>query len=143
MAMKVYGQTINVSLHEGPDLQDITRELERIVLSSGVIFGSLQVSVVGSTGSVTTIEHEPGVIEDLKQAIERIAPPGMEYAHELAWHDGNGHSHVQAALVGPSINAAVRDGGLSLGAWQQVVVINHDNKPRTRKVDVTVIGEAS
>ncbi|THB67904.1 MAG: YjbQ family protein [Desulfovibrio sp.] len=123
-------------------MADVTRELERLVAESGVVRGVAHATVVGSTGSLTTIEYEPGVVEDLKAAIERLAPQGMEYAHELAWHDGNGHSHVQAALLGPSISVPVRGGRLKLGAWQQVTLINHDNKARTRGVEVTVVGTA-
>ena len=96
--------------------------------------------VVGSTGSLTTIEYEPGVVADLKDAIERLAPKGMAHAHEEAWHDGNGHSHVQAALLGPSIHLPVREGRLKLGTWQQVVVINHDNRSRRRSIEMTVVG---
>jgi secondary thiamine-phosphate synthase enzyme len=96
--------------------------------------------MIGSTGSLTTIEFEPGVVEDLKQAISRLAPPDLEYEHEKAWHDGNGHSHVQAALLGPSIVIPIRDGQLKLGTWQQVVAINHDNRPRTRTVEVSITG---
>jgi len=77
---------------------------------------------------------------DLKQAISRLAPPDLPYAHELAWHDGNGHSHVQAALLGPSITLPIRAGKLRLGTWQQVVAINHDNGPRKRSIEVTIIG---
>ena len=96
--------------------------------------------MVGSTGSLTTIEYEPGVVADLKEAINRLAPPDLPYAHELAWHDGNGHSHVQAALMGPSITLPLRSGKLRLGTWQQVVAINHDNHPRKRSIEVTLIG---
>jgi secondary thiamine-phosphate synthase enzyme len=102
--------------------------------------GFVCATVIGSTGSVTTIEYEPGVIQDLKRAITRLAPPGETYAHEQAWHDGNGHSHVQAALLGPSISLPVRGGMLALGTWQQVVLINHDNSSRDRKVEITVTG---
>ena len=96
--------------------------------------------MVGSTGSITTIEFEPGAVEDLKRAIKRLAPPGLEYEHEKAWHDGNGHSHVQAALLGPSIVLQIRNRQLRLGTWQQVVAINHDNDPRARTVEVTIMG---
>jgi secondary thiamine-phosphate synthase enzyme len=82
------------------------------------------------------------VVEDLKQAINRMAPPGLPYEHERAWHDGNGHSHVQAALMGSSISVPIREGSLALGTWQQVVVINHDNRSRRRPVEVTIIGTA-
>ena len=97
--------------------------------------------MIGSTGSITTIEYEPGVISDLKRAINRMAPPGEAYENEEAWHDGNGHSHVQAALIGPSIVIPIRNGSVSLGTWQQVVVINHDNRPRERTIDVSIVGE--
>ncbi|MDY7002033.1 MAG: secondary thiamine-phosphate synthase enzyme YjbQ [Thermodesulfobacteriota bacterium] len=140
MEFLVHWDCIQVPLGIGPDMSDITGRLEDVLRASKVINGSLQASVVGSTGSLTTIEYEPGVVEDLKRAIERLAPRDMEYLHEQAWHDGNGHSHVQAALLGPSLIVPVREGGLRLGTWQQAVLINHDNKPRTRPVEVTVMG---
>ncbi len=119
---------------------DITPALKNLISESKIQTGNLSATVVGSTGSITTIEFEPGVIEDLKRAITTLAPPGLEYAHEKAWHDGNGHSHVQAALLGPSIALPVRNGRLELGTWQQVVAVNHDNRPRTRTIEVTIIG---
>ena len=134
-------QSLDIALRVGPDIADITDLLSSIVKNSGVEKGSLHASVIGSTGSITTIEYEPGVVEDLKRAIERLAPPGVEYEHEKAWHDGNGHSHVQAALLGPSVVIPVRKKKLALGTWQQVVVINHDNKSRKRRVEVTVLGK--
>ena len=139
--LKVYCEGISVSLDTGPAIADVTGRLERLVGASGVTTGLLSATVVGSTGSITTIEYEPGVIEDLKDAINRLAPPGAVYRHELAWHDGNGHSHVQAALLGPSVSIPVRQGRLRLGTWQQVVVINHDNKPRSRRLEVTLVGD--
>ncbi len=140
MTLRQHMATINVDLGVGPDIRDVTGKLDRIVAAAGIRDGVLAASVVGSTGSITTIEYEPGVVEDLKRAVNRLAPPGDDYAHEQAWHDGNGHSHVQAALMGPSIQIAVRDGRLLLGTWQQVVVVNHDNRPRKRPVAVTVTG---
>ena len=137
----VFCETVEISLHEGPDMADITNQLGQIAQRAGVEEGSLTAWVIGSTGSLTTIEFEPGVVEDLRRAIKKLAPPDMEYEHEKAWHDGNGHSHVQAALMGPSIALPVRQGRLALGTWQQVVVINHDNGPRTRRIEVTVIGK--
>ena len=136
----VYYDSIEVNLDVGPDIQDITDKLTHIVQISKIENGVLCANAVGSTGSITTIEFEPGVVKDLKEAIHRWAPPGMPYAHEQAWHDGNGHSHVQAALLGPSITIAVRNGRLCLGTWQQVVVINHDNHPRNRPVEITITG---
>ncbi|MCB2183025.1 MAG: secondary thiamine-phosphate synthase enzyme YjbQ [Desulfobulbaceae bacterium] len=132
---------LTVELKTGVSIQDITRQLESSVVEAQVINGVVHATVVGSTGSITTIEYESGVVEDLSRAINELAPPGRNYAHEEAWHDGNGHSHVQAALLGPSISLAVRNGRLALGTWQQVVLINHDNRPRTRKVEVTLIGQ--
>ena len=140
--MQIYNTSLSFSLETGPDILDITAELDGVLRASGIKAGMLGVTVVGSTGSVTTIEYEPGVVQDLKDAIARLAPPDAFYRHELAWHDGNGHSHVQAALIGPSVSVGVRDGRLSLGTWQQVVLINHDNRPRKRRVDITVTGLA-
>jgi len=136
----MFSGSIEVNLRIGPDIVDITQELERLIKKSNVSTGSLFATMVGSTGSITTIEFEPGVVEDLKQAVNRLAPPGIEYEHEKAWHDGNGHSHVQAALLGPSIALPIRNRQLKLGTWQQVVAINHDNRPRKRPIEVTVTG---
>lgn len=132
--------TIEVDLDTGPDIRDITADLNRIIGRSGIQNGQVTASIVGSTGSLTTIEFEPGVVQDLKDAINRLAPRDLTYAHELAWHDGNGHSHVQSALLGPSIALPIRDGALKLGTWQQVVAINHDNRSRRRKIEVSLLG---
>ncbi|BBO82631.1 hypothetical protein DSCO28_31970 [Desulfosarcina ovata subsp. sediminis] len=132
--------TIEVDLNTGIDIQDITDDLNRIIGRSGIENGIANACIVGSTGSLTTIEFEPGVVQDLKDAIDRIAPENLAYAHELAWHDGNGHSHVQAALLGPSIALPIRKARLKLGTWQQVVAINHDNRARKRSIEVTLVG---
>jgi len=136
----IYTDAIDIEMKTGPDIYNITSELEKKIKTSDIQNGNLSATMVGSTGSITTIEYEPGVVEDLKRAINTLAPPGLEYEHEKAWHDGNGHSHVQAALLGPSIVLPVRNGELKRGTWQQVVAINHDNRPRTRTVEVTIIG---
>ena len=138
----IFYQAIEVSLKVGPDMCDITPQLEGLIRECGIENGVLFAAVVGSTGSLTTIEYEPGVVQDLKMAINRLAPPGMEYEHEKAWHDGNGHSHVQAALLGPSLALPVRSGCLQTGTWQQAVAINHDNRARTRTIEVTITGTA-
>ena len=137
---EIYYDSISINLNVGPDIRDITGQLEAVLSGAGIENGVLHAFVVGSTGSVTTIEFEPGVVEDLKAAVERLAPKGAYYAHEEAWHDGNGHSHVQAALLGPSLSIPVRHGRLRLGTWQQVVVINHDNRARERTIEVTITG---
>lgn len=136
----IFSESIEVGLNTGPDMSDITQELDRLIRTSNIENGILTVAIVGSTGSVTTIEFEPGVVEDLKRCLNRLAPPDIEYEHEKAWHDGNGHSHVQAALLGPSMSLPVRNRRLKLGTWQQVVAINHDNQPRKRAIEVTIVG---
>ena len=141
-AMLQYTAQLTVQLDTGPDIRDITGDLDHIVREGGIGEGALSAFIVGSTGSLTTIEYEPGVVADLKAAIERLAPQEAFYAHEEAWHDGNGHSHVQAALLGPSLHLPVREGRLRLGTWQQVVAVNHDNRPRRRPIEVTVTGIA-
>ena len=139
-SLQQFCATIEVDLKTGPDMVDITDHLSACVSRSHIVDGTVSVFMVGSTGSLTTIEYEPGVVADLKNAINRLAPPNLPYEHELAWHDGNGHSHVQAALLGPSISVPVRSGKIRLGTWQQVVAINHDNRPRKRSLEVTVLG---
>ena len=140
--MQLYCDTLAVDHGVGPDIVDITPHLSNALKASGIGQGTLSAFVVGSTGSLTTIEFEPGVVQDLKDTVIRLAPPDMPYAHELAWHDGNGHSHVQAALLQPHICIPVRDHALRLGTWQQVVAINHDNRARHRVIEVTVMGTA-
>jgi secondary thiamine-phosphate synthase enzyme len=139
-SVSIFFESIEVKLQTGPDICDITQDLDQLVRKSDIKSGSLYATIVGSTGSITTIEFESGAVEDLKRAINRLAPPDFEYEHEKAWHDGNGHSHVQAALMGPSIALPIRNRQLRLGTWQQVVAINHDNGPRTRTVEITIIG---
>ncbi|MDM8524370.1 secondary thiamine-phosphate synthase enzyme YjbQ [Desulfococcaceae bacterium HSG8] len=139
-SLSIYFGKADVQTDTGIDIKDITGHLKALIAASGITDGNLNATVIGSTGSVTTIEYEPGVVEDLKRTINRLAPPDQVYEHEKAWHDGNGHSHVQAALLGPSVSIPVRKGKPVLGTWQQVVVINHDNSSRKRVVEVTIIG---
>ena len=139
-SITLFCKSVEISLKTGPDICDITPAFEQLIHESQVENGSLNATMVGSTGSLTTIEYEPGVVNDLMAAVNRMAPPELEYEHEKAWHDGNGHSHVQAALLGPSIALPIRNGRLKLGTWQQVVAINHDNRRRQRSIEVTIIG---
>jgi secondary thiamine-phosphate synthase enzyme len=138
----LYTASFEVDLQVGPAIRNITDELAAAVLRSEIITGQLTAFIVGSTGSITTIEYEPGVVADLVEALKRWAPPDIAYAHELAWHDGNGHSHIQAALLGPSLTVPVRNRQLRCGTWQQIVVINHDNRARTRTLDITLVGQS-
>ncbi|MEJ2101608.1 MAG: secondary thiamine-phosphate synthase enzyme YjbQ [Desulfobacterales bacterium] len=136
----VYCRSLKVNLDSGPVIRDITPMLEQMIPESQVENGSLCATMMGSTGSLTTIEFEPGVVRDLMAAVNRLAAPDLEYEHEKAWHDGNGHSHVQAALLGPSIALPIRKRRLKTGTWQQVVAINHDNRSRQRTIEVTITG---
>lgn len=137
----IYQNFLNFHLKQGIDIIDITNEIDKEVKKAGIKTGLLNIFVLGSTGSVTTIEYEPGVVSDLKRAVNKIAPEDGYYEHERAWHDGNGHSHIQAAILNPSLTVPIKDSSLVLGTWQQIVLINHDNKPRNRKVVLTILGE--
>ena len=123
------------------DILDITPQVERAVSASGVQSGIVLAFTPGSTAGLTTIEYEPGAISDLKDAIARIAPEGMAYAHDARWGDGNGFSHVRAALLGPSLALPVREGALVTGTWQQIVLVDFDNRPRSRRVEVQILGD--
>ena len=123
------------------DIQDITADVAGIVEESGLSDGIVTLFVTGSTGGVTTIEFEPGLVKDIPEALDRIAPMGKAYHHDAAWGDGNGFSHVRAALVGPSLTVPFSGGSLLLGTWQQIVLIDFDNRARTRKIAVQVLGE--
>ena len=120
---------------------DITAKVQDIVSKSGIGNGLACIFVAGSTAAVTTVEFEPGLVKDVNEAMDRLYPKGIDYEHHRRWGDGNGHSHVRASLVGPSLTVPVVDGRLLLGTWQQIVVIDHDNRSRTRKVFVQVMGE--
>ena len=122
------------------DLVDITREVSLRVRESGIAEGSVLIFVPGSTAALTTIEYESGVIEDLKEAIARLAPENLPYGHDARWGDGNGYSHVRAALLGPSLTIPVIAGKLVLGTWQQVILCDFDNRPRKRQVIVQITG---
>lgn len=117
------------------DIFDLTPEISRELSASGVVEGFVLMFTPGSTAALTTIEHEPGVVRDLKDALERMAPRGIPYRHDQAWGDGNGYSHVRSALVGPSLTLPVEGGKLALGTWQQVVLLDFDNRPRSRIVN--------
>jgi secondary thiamine-phosphate synthase enzyme len=121
---------------------DISESVAAVVKKSGVRQGVVTLFNVGSTAGITTTEYEPGLAEhDLKAAFERIAPQSASYEHEKTWHDDNGHSHVQASVVGPSLAVPIVDGQLPLGTWQQIVLIEFDTRPRTRTVLCQIMGE--
>ncbi len=136
-----YSEHIDLDTGGFSDCIDITRGVESILQASGVKDGLASVFVVGSTASVTTIEYESGAVEDLKEAIERLAPSGVPYRHDRRWGDGNGFSHVRAALMKPGLTIPVIDGALALGTWQQIVLIDFDNRPRCRRIAVVIVGD--
>ena len=137
----VFQDQITVSTKGHCDIQDLTGELQRIVDRSGITTGMAHVFNVGSTAALGTIEFEPGLKRDLPELLDRLIPPSTQYGHEQTWHDGNGHSHLQATLLGPSLTVPVGDGRLVLGTWQQVFHLDCDVKPRRRTVVVTIYGE--
>ena len=131
--------TISTSGHR--DMHDITEQVARVVRDSGLKTGIVHVFNVGSTGAVGTIEFEPGLKQDLPEVLDKLIPPSRRYGHEQAWHDGNGHSHLQATWLGPDLTVPIRDGQLVLGTWQQIFHLECDIKPRQRQIIVTVTGE--
>ncbi|WP_459942482.1 secondary thiamine-phosphate synthase enzyme YjbQ [Deferrisoma palaeochoriense] len=141
--MRVWNGTLTVETRGTGHTLDLTPDLERLVASWGVADGLGTCFVPGSTGGLTTIEFEPGVVRDLAELLERLAPAGVPYHHDRAWGDGNGYAHVRAALLGPDLSFLVRGGRVVRGTWQQFVLCDFDNRPRTRRVEVQVIGTAA
>lgn len=120
---------------------DITGQVTQEVAGSGLKDGTVTVFVTGSTGGVTTVEYESGLISDLQDLFDRLAPSNISYQHNLRWGDGNGHAHVRASLVGPSLTVPFVDQKLTLGTWQQIVFIDFDNRPRSRELVLQLMGE--
>ena len=137
----VHQKTLVISTRGHGHMQDLTEKVMQIVTASGIKTGLANIFNVGSTGAVGLIEFEPGLQRDLPELLNRLIPPSRNYGHEQAWHDGNGHSHLQATLVGFSLTVPVSGGKLVLGTWQQIFHLECDIKARQRKVVVTVPGE--
>lgn len=137
----VFQQFLRVSTENHGEMHDLTDGVQSAVKQSGVATGMVNVSVVGSTAAIGTIEFEPGLKKDLPELLDKLVPPSRSYGHEQAWHDGNGHSHLQATFLGPSVTLPVSEGKLVVGTWQQLYLIELDIKPRTREAIVTVYGE--
>ncbi len=135
--------TVRRATRGNNDIHNITADVASSVSRSGVSSGIVTVFVPGSTASVTTIEYEPGAVEDLRDAIERLAPVTLQYRHDARWGDGNGYAHVRAALLGPSLSIPLRDNELQLGTWQQIILVDFDNRPRNREVIVQIVGDTS
>ena len=139
--MTVHSSELDIQTRGDGDIVDVTELAKRQSARSGIDSGIVLVSVVGSTAAITTIEYEAGLVADLARAWERVAPAGIAYEHDRKWGDGNGHSHVRAAILGASTSIPLIHGELALGTWQQVVLVDFDTRPRTRRIVVQVLGE--
>jgi len=139
--MTVETYEITVDTKGRSDMIDITQAVAEVLQKSKVSEGVVNIFVSGSTGSVSTVEYEPGLLKDVPRALDKIAPYGPDYAHHETWHDDNGASHVRATLMGPGITVPFKGKQLILGQWQNLIVIDHDTRPRSRKVVLTVMGE--
>ena len=138
--MKLETTVLEIPTTDGTDIEDLSAEVERFVQTSGIQEGWVLIFVPGSTAGLTTIEFETGALNDLRRAIETLAPENGEYEHNLRWADGNGYSHVRAALMGPSLTLPIVGGRPATGTWQQVVLCDFDNRPRTRKIHLQALG---
>lgn len=139
--MAVFQKAFRLGTRGHCDVIDITSQVNRIISESGIRHGIANVSGLGSTLGVTTIEYEPGAVSDLKRALDKIAPPTHDYAHNARWGDDNGYSHLRSALLGTAKSFPVNDGSVSVGTWQQIILCDFDDRPREREVTVTVVGE--
>jgi len=134
-------ETIKVKTKGNCDVVNITEQVSEVVAQSDIREGTVTVFNVGSTAGITTTEYEPGLVNyDIEAAFEKIAPENARYEHEETWHDDNGHAHVRASLLGPSLSVPVVDGRLTLGTWQQIILVDFDTRPRTRAIICQMIG---
>jgi secondary thiamine-phosphate synthase enzyme len=138
--MKIISDSVSFATEGFNDMKDLTGLVEKRLLANRLKDGIVNIFVPGSTGGVTTIEYEPGLVEDFSRLMEKIAPSNIPYNHDKRWGDGNGFSHVRSALIGPSMNVPFSDGRLSLGTWQQIVFVDFDNRARTRTVLLQFMG---
>jgi secondary thiamine-phosphate synthase enzyme len=139
--MNVITKTTRIKTRGENDMIDITGQTSKAVKESKLKDGIVTVFVSGSTAAITTIEYEPGLTQDFPRMLSRIAPIDIEYEHDNTWHDGNGHSHVRASLIGPSLTIPFKDGDLILGTWQQIVLLETDTRHRERKIILQIIGQ--
>jgi len=137
----IKSETISLQTQGNCDIIDITPQVNDVLAESGVESGMVTVFITGSTAGITTIEYEPGLISDLREMWQRIVPENIPYGHDRAWGDGNGHSHVRSALLGASLVIPVANKRMTLGTWQQIVLLDFDNRPRQRHLVVQVSGE--
>ncbi|MBN2332283.1 MAG: YjbQ family protein [Deltaproteobacteria bacterium] len=136
----VHQETLTIVTNGHRDMHDLTSQVNDYIKSTLVTTGIVTIFTVGSTAAVGTIEFEPGLQQDLPDILDRLMPASNGYGHEETWHDGNGHSHLQATILGPSLTVPIHDGRMILGTWQQIFHLECDIKPRRRQIVVTVIG---
>jgi secondary thiamine-phosphate synthase enzyme len=139
--MTIQTRTISLNTQGSADIQDITNKVSQAIIESGLESGTVTLFSPSSTSGLTTIEFESGCISDLRRLFDEIVDPNRHYAHNARWGDGNGHSHVRAALLGPSLNIPFVNRSLTLGTWQQVIFVDFDNRPRRRELVLQIIGE--
>ncbi|MBU1023663.1 secondary thiamine-phosphate synthase enzyme YjbQ [bacterium] len=139
--MAVIFKELKFSTSKDFDVVDITQDVQNAISESGLANGIANLFVIGSTASISTVEYEPNLVKDLKAAMERIAPSGIEYNHHLTWGDANGKSHVRATILGPGTTVPFKDGRLITGTWQQLVLLDFDVPARTRRIQLTLSGE--
>ena len=139
--MSIQTRSISLGTQGNADIQDITNQLSQIIGDSGLVNGTVTLFTPSATSALTTIEYESGCVSDLQRLFDEIVDPDRHYAHNARWDDGNGHSHVRAALLGPSLSIPFIDCRLTLGTWQQVIFIDFDNRQRQRELVVQIIGE--
>ncbi len=139
--MAVRSLALKLKTRGDADMHDLTDAVQQAVRDSGLTNGTVTIFCPSSTSALTTIEYEEGALADLRRALDEIAPPDREYRHNLRWGDGNGHSHLRAALLGPSLTVPFVQGRLTLGTWQQILYIDFDNRPRSRELVVQAVGE--
>jgi secondary thiamine-phosphate synthase enzyme len=139
--MNVVTKVVQLRSSKENDIIDVTKQTSDALRESGLNNGIINVFVAGSTAAITTIEYEPGLRQDFPKMLSRIAPKDIQYRHDETWHDGNGHSHVRASLVGPSLTVPFSNGVLILGTWQQIVMLEMDIKPRERVLTIQILGE--
>ncbi|MBD3319497.1 MAG: YjbQ family protein [Chitinivibrionales bacterium] len=137
----VFGKSISLQTKGNSDIRNITSEVEDIIATSNISEGLVNVFAVGSTASISTIEYEPALVADFQDQLEKFASRTLHSRHSQTWGDDNGYSHIRATFMGPGLTAPVHGGRIVLGTWQQIVVIDHDNRPRSRNVFVQVMGE--
>lgn len=137
--MTVYTEKFMINTRGFTDIIDITQKVKSAVYTHNIKHGNVVVAIAGSTASITTIEYEPGLLKDLPDILNEIVPMEKEYHHDDTWHDGNGYAHIRASILGSSISIPLIDGALLLGTWQQIVLIDFDNKPHSRNVHVQII----